>query len=305
MATSPAKKAPAPTKAAPPAKKAAPPAPARGPAPTPGKGITANDPKKNALSAAINFEAESGAGLSNTDQDSFALPFLTILQSNSPQCTRGDEAYIKGAKPGDLFLTANGIVMPFGDEEQNPAIAQVVFCNFKRRFLRWAPRDAGGGFKGEYRVEQIEEMRAAGQVNEQDNKLYDEGGDIYRDTRIHYVIVRTPDGEYFPAVMSLTSTQIKKSKALLTQLQSYLFEGTNGRKFNPPTYAHVFDVGSRPESNDQGNWHGWTFTRAGNVEDAELYEMAKQFFKTTNAGLANVDFAKAGGEAPASNEGGW
>lgn len=288
---SPAKKSPAPTKGAAPNKQGLPTPPAK---PVANKPPAApKDDKHTQLSTNVNYEADSGGGLSHTDADSFALPFLAILQSNSPQVTRGEAAYIKGAKAGDLFLTANALVLPFDEEDEDAPICHVVFANFKRRFLCWAPRDSGGGFKGEFGVDRIEAMRAEGSISEQDGKLYDAEGNIYRDTRIHYVIVITADGERFPAVISLASTQVKKSKSLLTQLNSYLFEGAQGRKFNPPTFAHVFAVKTVPESNDQGNWHGWSFAKSHNVDDAELYEMAKQFYKTTDAGLANVDYSRA------------
>jgi hypothetical protein len=243
-----------------------------------------------ALALAAQFEDSAGAGLQHTDQDSFALPFLSILQSNSPQCTRGTAEYIKGAKAGDLFLSGNNTLFPF-DEKEEACGVQLIFCNYKRRFLRWQSRDAGGQFRGEVQVDALALMQRSGEVQEQDGRLFASNGDIFKDTRIHFVIVHDMDtGALHPAVVSLSATQVKKSKALLTQLQSYLMDGARG-KFNPPTYAHLFDVKSVPESNDKGNWMGWSFERADFCEK-EQFEVAKQFYTTTEEGLARVDFTR-------------
>ena len=51
------------------------------------------------------FAGDAGRGLENVDKDCFAIPFLTILQSGSPQCKKSDGAYIKGAEEGMLFNT--------------------------------------------------------------------------------------------------------------------------------------------------------------------------------------------------------
>lgn len=216
----------------------------------------------------------SGAGMENTDRESFAIPFLAVIQKTSPQVDKDTDQYIKGAEAGDLLLTSTNEL--FKDEDG----VDVVFCGYRRVYLRWAPIDEGGGFKGEIPVEEVAVMRSKGKVIEEDGRLFADNGDIIADTRIHYVMVVREDGTFTPAVMSLKSTQIKKSKMLMTQIQSYIAKDSNGKSFTPPSFGHVFHAETVAESNDKGSWRGWKLTRTGFVEDAELFAAAVEFHKT-------------------------
>lgn len=226
----------------------------------------------------------SGAGMENTDRESFAIPFLAVIQKTSPQVDRDSDMYIKGAEAGDLLLTSTNEV--FKDEDG----VDVVFCGYRRVFLRWAPIDEGGGFKGEIPVEEVAVLRSKGKLIEEEGRLFADNGDIVADTRIHYVMVVREDGTFTPAVMSLKSTQIKKSKLLMTQIQSYIAKDSNGKSFTPPSFGHLFHVETVAESNDKGSWRGWKLTRTGFVEDADLFAAAIEFHKTVVSEGVKVNY---------------
>lgn len=239
----------------------------------------------DALPATVgNMASFSGAGMENTDRESFAIPFLAVIQKTSPQVDKDTDQYIKGVEAGDLLLTSSNEV--FKDEDG----VDVVFCGYRRVFLRWAPLDEGGGFKGEIPVEEVAVMRSKGKVIEQDGRLFADNGDIIADTRIHYVLVVREDGTFTPAVMSLKSTQIKKSKMLMTQIQSYIAKDSNGKAFTPPSFGHIFHAETVAESNDKGSWRGWKLTRTGFVEDAELFQAAVDFHKTVVSEGVKVNY---------------
>lgn len=252
------------------------------------------DAKKDQLPATIDMAAHSGGGMENTDRDSFAIPFLAIVQKGSPQVDKDSDAFIKGLEVGDLLLTSTGEV--FKDEDG----VDVIFCGYRRVFLRWAPQDSGGGFKGEISVDEVGRMKASGALQEEDNKLFADNGDIVRDTRVHYVLVVRPDGSTVPAVLSVSSTQIKKSKMLMTQIQSFVATDANGKSFTPPSYGHIFHAETVAESNDKGSWRGWKFTRTGYVSDPKLFQQAIEFNKLSKSESVKVDYdgaeRVAGGE---------
>lgn len=227
------------------------------------------------LPAAIpDMASYSGGGMENTDRESFAIPFLAVIQKTSPQVDKDSDMYIKGVEAGDLLLTSSNEV--FKDEDG----VDIVFCGYRRVFLRWAPIDEGGGFKGEIPVEEVAVLRSKGKLVEEEGRLFADNGDIVADTRIHYVMVVRPDGTFTPAVMSLKSTQIKKSKLLMTQIQSYVAKDGKGKPFTPPSFGHVFHAETVAESNDKGSWRGWKLARVGFVEDAELFGACVEFNKT-------------------------
>lgn len=242
----------------------------------------------------------SGAGMENTDRESFAIPFLAVIQKTSPQVDKDSDLYIKGAETGDLLLTSSGEV--FKDEDG----VNVVFCGYRRVFLRWAPIDEGGGFKGEIPVEEVAVMRSKGKLVEEEGRLFADNGDIVADTRVHYVMVVREDGTFTPAVMSLKSTQIKKSKLLMTQIQSYTAKDSNGKAFTPPSFGHIFHAETVAESNDKGSWRGWKLTREGFVEDPELFKACIEFNKMSASDAVKVNFEDeartAGGGSSSDDE---
>lgn len=241
----------------------------------------------------------SGAGMENTDRDSFAIPFLAVIQKTSPQVDKDSDLYIKGVEAGDLLMTSSNEV--FKDEDG----VDVVFCGYRRVFLRWAPIDEGGGFKGEIPVEEVAVLRQKGKIIEEEGRLFADNGDIIADTRIHYVMVVREDGTYAPAVMSLKSTQIKKSKMLMTQIQSYQAKDGKGKTFTPPSFGHLFHVETIAESNDKGSWRGWKITRKGFVEDADLFAAAVEFHKMSVSEGVKVNYeaeATVSGRGATSDE---
>lgn len=267
-----------------------------------GKGIAKTqpaDPQRDQLPANIDFAQDARAGMENTDRDSFAIPFLAIMQKGSPQVDKDTDQYVEGAEVGDLMLTTSQELFKDGEG------ADIIFCGYRRVFLRWAPRDSGGGFKGEMPVDEVARARAEGKISDVEGKLFADNGDLVRDTRIHYILVRNEIGAWVHAVLSCASTQIKKSKMLMTQLDTYAAKGGDGKPFNPPSFAHVFHAETLAESNDQGNWRGWKFTRTGFVTDGDVYNSAKLFSQSVRSNTVKVDYANAetGGASAGGGDG--
>ena len=237
------------------------------------------------LPAIVGLEQYANAGLENADRDSFAIPFLAIMQKMSPQVDRDSDAFIEGVETGDFLLTATNEV--FKDEDG----VDLVFCGYRRTFLRWADEKSGGGFKGEIAADEVTRLRALGEFKEnEEGKLFAKNGDSIRDARIHYVLVLRPDGTATPAVISIGSTQIKKSKMLNTQIANFQATNSAGKIFNPPSFGHIFHAETVAESNDKGSWRGWKFTRSGYVTDPNLFDAAVKFHENVKSESVKVDY---------------
>jgi hypothetical protein len=242
------------------------------------------------------MEADSGAGMENVDSDSIAIPFLTALQKMSPQCDPDSPEYDPDAKPGMLFNTVTRET--FSGEDG----LLIIPCSYRRTFIKWGARKMGGGFKGSYDPVAAVNMREKGDVVDLDGRLYfpDENGNVnpersdkLSDTREHFVIIMNPlTGSLQQAVMSLKSTQIKKSKQLMAQLSGLQWARADGTKFNPATFAVLIKVTTVPEKNDEGTWSGYRFDLAGRVSDPQAYATAKAFHALVSSGRAVVDHAK-------------
>jgi hypothetical protein len=256
------------------------------------------DQKTTALAVGgMDFAADAGAGMEGAGQESFAIPFLSVLQKGSPQVDEASGAAIEGAKAGMLFENVTGRM--FSGKEG----VIIVPCSYKREFLRWGARDNGGGFKGANSPEDVADMRAKGQIVELEGRLYapepdgsvsDKKSDRYNDTRNHYVLILDQEtGAWAEALLSLTSTQIKKSKALMSALASVKLKNGAGQMYTPPTFANMVRVTTVGESNDKGTWFGVKFELAGQVDRSEVYAAAKAFHSNIAKGGVQVRYEEA------------
>jgi hypothetical protein len=255
-------------------------------------------PQGTALTV-LDMEADAGAGMEGANSESFAIPFLQVLQKNSPQVDETSGAVIEGAKQGMFYENVTGKLM---DGKKGVLL---VPCAYRRVYLRWAPRDAGGGFKGEIAPETVAKMRDNGEVQELDGHLFAplaDGSvnpkkcDKFADTRLHYCLLIDPDTGYPSQVLlSLTSTQVKKSKALMSMLAGKKLPGANGL-FTPPTYALRVRATTIPESNDKGSWMGIKFELDEALNEAVIYEAGKSFNKTVAKGIVTANYDGVAGE---------
>jgi len=229
--------------------------------------------EKEQLPAAIDYGADAGAGFEGTNKDDFSIPFLSILQSGSPQCKKSDGAYIKGAEEGMLFNSVT-------DEILDGDVGVVVIpCAYQRRMLEWVPKDSGGGFRGEYLPEE------APQVVGRDEKGKDllANGNNLSDTRSHFVLLEGEEG-LSPVLLSMASTQLKKSKRWMSLMQAFRHAGQA-----MPMFARRYRITTIPESNEHGSWFGWKIVPEGLVTDASHYQQAKDFREAVTAGAVKVE----------------
>lgn len=246
------------------------------------------------------LEQHAGEGFEQADADSYAIPFVQILQSNSPQVKRSEGAYVQGAAEGMVINTVSNDLYNADDEG-----ITVVPVDYRRAFTAWVPRDHGGGFRGEVDVND-DVLRNTTRVGA---KLWnEETGLEYVDTRYHYVLVIRSDGEVEPALITMSSTQLKKSRNIMTRLNnSKLPSGKTA-----PMYANVITLHTTPEQNDQGSWFGWKpdfqsmrFLNLDDEGEHAIFGAAKQFRDQLRAGQvkeAAPDQDAVGGDDAAASQ---
>jgi hypothetical protein len=237
--------------------------------------------KHEIAASPINFREDAGKGMEGATQESFAIPFLGILQKLSPQVDESSGQAIEGAKAGQFFENVTGRLF---DGKKGVLI---VPCAYKRTFIRWGAKDLGGGFKGELSPEAVAEMRESKQLYEVENRLYVplENGSIdpkksdqVNDTRNHYILLIDEEtGAWNQALVSLSVTQIKKSKMLMAALSSVKVKDSYGM-YTPANFSNYVRATSVTESNGKGSWFGWRLELAGRIVNQDLYASGKSFF---------------------------
>jgi hypothetical protein len=242
-------------------------------------------------------DEDFGSGFEGTDKDSFAIPFLQILQKMSPLVDEDSPKHIEGAKAGMLYNTVTHKLY------DGKAGITVIPCFYKRSYVQWGGREAAdGGFKGEFTPEQIVEMQNRGEIVVHEGKLLkplsdgsinEKKSDYFADTRSHFVIIVDPEnGEIGQAILALSASQVKASKMLMTSLQQKKVDTPRG-KMTPPTFANVVKVTTVGMSNDKGSWSGVRFDLEGLVTDQHIFSEAKAFYKAIAAGDVKADHSKS------------
>jgi hypothetical protein len=236
--------------------------------------------------SSIDFGADAGAGLEGADAASYAIPFLAVVQKMSPVCDEASGLYNPDAKPGMLMNTVTGELL---DGKEGIVIMQAFY---QRRFLRWGSRDANGGFKGEIMPEVAAQLEHEGQVRNVDGRLYypledgtinEKKCDRLADVRNHFCVLA---GTGQKVLLSLGSTQIKKSKALISMLSGVRVNGADGKPVVAPTWATKVLLQTVLEQNDQGSWYGVKFTMKGFANNQDDVDAAKDFYQSLRQGTA-------------------
>lgn len=220
------------------------------------------------------------AGFDDIGRDDVAIPFLIILQSNSPQLEPGNAQYIEGARQGEILQTVT--------KERRQSLL-VVVADYKRSFIEWVPRVKGGGFRGETGKESETLFNA--RLNRETGKARLENGNDLSDTRSFFVLTsdQTEEGTpaIAPAMVSMASTQVKVAKGWMNLLLNYVPPGQKPGKF--PPWAAIYKLSTVINKNEKGTWHGWRVERVGFNRIPELRDAAAAFHQQIRAGVVKVD----------------
>lgn len=224
------------------------------------------------------FEAqqleEAGSGFEEATSDSYAIPFLQVLQSGSPQCKKSDGKYIKGAEEGMIF---NTVTQELFDGEKG---LRIVPCHYAQRMVEWKPRDSGGGFVGEYLV--TDPIVSTTYKDDKNRDVLPNGNNLV-DTRNHYVLVLGEDGSITPALLAMSSTSIKTSRQWMSKMQGIKIKGPNGF-VTAPMHSRVYLLTTSARSNDKGSWFVPDVKLDSILTDKSIYQAAQEFRDAIRAG---------------------
>jgi hypothetical protein len=239
----------------------------------------------NTLPATIDLQGDANIGRENMSAKDMAIPYISILQSLSPQVKKGADR-IQDAEEGDFFNTVSQEV--WGGEQG----IYVVPCAFDSALVEWAPRDSGGGFQGSHKDMAILNTTSRNSLGQDVLP----NGNILVLTIYHFcLIIDEKENVLEQVVIPFSSTQLKKSRKWNSVSSSIQIQGANGT-FNPPLFSHKYHVASKQESNNKGEWYGFSITNAGQISNGNTYNMAKKFAIDVSKGLVKM------AEPPADDE---
>lgn len=227
------------------------------------------------LVLATSFEDDASNGFAGMSQEDFALPFLRLLTNTSPEVGE-----LEGALPGMIHNTVTNELF---DGKKG---VRVIPCAYVRQYIEWAPRGQGTGAPIHI-YPATSDILSKTRREPGDNKDYLDNGNYIENTANHYVMVLDDNDVPSPALITMKSTQLKKSRKWNSMMAAVKIPGKNGL-FTPPMYSQIYLLTTQGESNDKGKWFGWEIERVCSVEDASVYMAAKQFAQSINAGEVKV-----------------
>jgi len=248
--------------------------------------VAVKEDKQYAVALGTDFEDDANSGFDGMGQEDFALPFLKLLTSTSPEVGE-----VEGAMPGFIMNTVTG---ELHDGKKGITVIPVAYV---RQYIEWAPRGSGSGAPQAI-YSATSDILTRTHREPGDHKDYLDNGNYIENTANHYVMVINDDGIPMPALIVMKSTQLKKSRKWNSMLMSTKLMGKNG-PFTPPMYSHIYRLTTQAESNDKGKWFGWEIERIGKVDKDDVYSSAKAFASQVSVGEVKV---KHEGDLEASNK---
>lgn len=229
---------------------------------------------------AVDYGDYGNAGFENTTNDDFSIPFLDILQGQSPEVESLDSA-----KPG---MFHNTVTDDLYDGKEG---VSVIVVNTSHEFVEWKPRNQGGGIVDRHAVDSLVVADARANSDKFNELTTDKGNDLV-ETYYAYILLLGPDGPV-PAVLSCSSTRIKPYKAMMTKANMIMVPAPGGGKRKPPLFAHKFRLTTAKRKNADGEWH--TFEVAFDSPDKsaagarigpddELFQAAVDFYQVIKDG---------------------
>jgi len=272
-------------------------------------------------------DAEKDLGFEKGD---VAIPFMRVLQSNSPQVKPKNPKYLDDAQAGGFLNTATNHVYD-GDEG-----LFAVPVHFTKQATLWTPRgaDGGGGFIAEIPVADALEILKRCTKNEKKKDitpadLRGPGGSINPDwgskelslAGVYYLLVfssKEDAGAFQPVAYPFTSTQMKKSRSWNAIMQNSRLPHPSGTgSYRAPMHGFCYHLTTVPEQNALGDWMGvkikqdvplLKFEGGKNVESfpgaANLFLAARDFKQALEAGKVKAAAAESYDDVEVGGEGG-
>lgn len=245
-------------------------------------------PAQKAVGAVIDYGEDAGRGYEGQTQADVTLPFLAVLQSNSPQVTDREDC-----KPGMLINTVT-------EEVVDGLKTGVLFVPAltEHCYVEWKPRNKGGGFVGKHLPESPVVVKARTESKEFGKYTTPAGNDLAETFYIYGVLLEkdNPKEVGMPIVIGFTSTKIAVYKKWNTKIKMFTIQLPDGRKQAPPLFAHQVRLTTFKDNNPKGDFFNFVLAPAvnGSLKESLIppgdprLEAAKELKRMVEGNLVKV-----------------
>ena len=234
--------------------------------------------KQSGALATLDFVSDSGMGLENIDKSDLALPFLKLLQSGSDETKKKHAKYVEGAEAGMFY---NTVTKKLYSGEKGIDVIPVFY---KMTYPEWAPFEKREG-------RPIHNDRGPGIMsqttqNDRNKDMLTNGNEIIK-TANHFVIILGDRPE--KALMTMKSTQLKVSRSWNSLIEDqFEIDPKTNKSVPAPMFSRVYKLNS-VENSGSFTWHGYNINLVKKVDDAGIYQMAKDFHNSLKNSQAKAE----------------
>lgn len=235
------------------------------------------------------LEEFAGQGLEDIDSSDRSIPFVKVLEKNSPEIET-----VPGARPGMFINTATNELFDS---------IRIVPVTREHSFVEWVPIDSGGGLVASYGLTEPISLWAKTQRGKIKLK---NGNDLVETFYLYCILLpKDEDGDPTPVVVSFTSTRIKAYKTIVNRSDSIMLRGAGGRKFKAPWFCHVWVLTSEKKVDGNQSWYiykaefdGASAEEARLPADHPVVLMGSEMVKMKQRGELKVSAEAAATEQP-------
>jgi hypothetical protein len=219
----------------------------------------------------LEADAKSNPQLAASD---VALPYVYVLQTNSPQVNPAKADFIAGATAGMFY---NSVLDRVYDGRTQGLM--VIPCAYERRLVEWVHRDVGGGWVADYPVDS-DIMKHT--TKDEKGKPRLPNGNVIVETAYHYLLAQDPeDGAWFQGVTPFSSTFLKKNRKWNNLITTSKIPGTDTQA---PRFLYAYHLTTEIESKGENSWFVPEMKKVESPIQLELYRHAKKFAQLVNGG---------------------
>lgn len=207
--------------------------------------------------------ASSSRGSENVGADDLTIPRLELVQSLSPCRKKSDPLYIEGADEGMLY---NSLTRELYGES---VLVLPVF--YRKDYIVWKNREAGGGFRGAYPSQQAALQAMA--------EFPDRDACQIQITAQHFCLLLKANGETEDIVLPLSRSKLKMSRKWNSLI----------RIAGGDSFSRVYKISSIFEKNAAGQEYCNLAVAVMGYPEEAAYRRAESLYKSVVSGEATAD----------------
>jgi hypothetical protein len=209
-----------------------------------------------------------------TAQD-VALPYIYVLQANSPQVNPGRSEYIEGAQASMFLNNVSGEVF----DGRNDGFLFVP-AYYERKLVEWVHRDNGGGWVADHAIDSgiMQKTRP-----DEKGKPRLQNGNVIVETAYHYGLMLNPDTEVWEqCVIAMKSTGLKANRKWNNAIITSKIPGTD---VQAPRFLFAYNVKTKMETKGDNSWWNFDIDKVDEPVSVEVYKQAKDFAELVASGI--------------------